>query len=188
MDIQLLREKLGSVVLVVYSSLAAISDLIVAQLDPLERTEWIPADSHISIWNDIKAHLPAAISMSPANTASSFDEMNYPFVRFWHRNSPHLLEQVVELAVLNGNEDWPTSEVVLIQIANKPSYDVVKVWRMIHLVPVLAKVTERMVLIELAKHIELEETQFGSKCRKGIHDTLAKIILGARCAQSFWRT
>ena len=46
---------------------------------------------------------------------------------------------------------------------------------MIHLLPVLSKVMERMVLLEDAKELELEETQFGSRRNRGVHDAVAVV-------------
>jgi len=46
---------------------------------------------------------------------------------------------------------------------------------MIHLLPVMAKVVERMVLLAVAKHVDLEDTQFGSRPKRGVHDALAVV-------------
>ena len=64
----------------------------------------------------------------------------------------------------------------MIPKADKPSYNVVKAWRMIHLLPTLAKVAERIVLMRVAKQLELEPTQFGSRTGRGVHDAMALIF------------
>jgi len=65
--------------------------------------------------------------------------------------------------------------VVLIRKANKPRYDVVKGWRMIHLLPVMLKIMECMILLGIAEHVELEDTQFGCRRKRGVHDAMAVV-------------
>jgi len=151
----------------------AISDLIAAQLAPVDPVPWQDDDS--LIWDSVAGHFDDALRMSPSNTATSFDDMSYPFVRFWSQKARSSLMQCLEQSIRLGNEDWHQGEVVLIQKANKPRYDVVKGWRMIHLLPVLTKIAERMVLLEVTKHLELEDTQFGSRRKRGTHDACAVI-------------
>ena len=153
---------------------AEISDLIAAQLDPIPPTQWKDGDS--DLYDTISPHLEQAIKMSPSNTATSHDDMSYPFIRFWFRKARASLEACLRQAVRFGIEDWHRSEVVLIRKANKPRYDVVKGWRMIHLLPVLGKVVDRMVLLGITDHVDLEDTQFGSRRRRGTHDALAVIM------------
>jgi len=47
---------------------------------------------------------------------------------------------------------------------------------MIHLLPVVAKIAERVVLIKLAAQVELGETQYGSRRRRGVHDAVVTIF------------
>jgi len=47
---------------------------------------------------------------------------------------------------------------------------------MIHLLPTLAKVVERIILIRLTKCVELGDTPFGSRRRRGVHDAMATIL------------
>jgi len=151
-----------------------ISDLIAAQLEPVDGIPWIPP-TDCDIWDSVEGHYDEALRTSPGNTATSFDDMSYPFVRFWSRKAKGSLMGCVKQAIRFGCEDWHQGEVILIRKANKPRYDVVKGWRMIHLLPVLAKVVERMVLLEVARHVELEDTQFGSRRKRGTHDACAVI-------------
>jgi len=111
--------------------------------------------------------------------------MSYPFVRFWQRKARDSLVSCVRHAIRYGNEDWHQGDVVLIRKADKPRYDVVKGWRIIHLLPVLAKVSERMVLLEVAKHVELESTQFGSRRGRGTHDACAAIYEFLRAHEGY---
>src|SRR5207237_1855670 len=68
------------------------------------------------------------------------------------------------------------AEVVLIPKAWKPRYDLVKSWRLIHLLPAAAKVAERIVVLRLAACLDLGETQFGSRCKRGVHDATAVVL------------
>ena len=49
----------------------------------------------------------------------------------------------------------------MIRKGDKETYDVVKSWRMIHLLPVLSKVVDRIILLKVAKTVRLEDTQYG---------------------------
>ena len=124
---------------------------------------------------DILDHLPAALAMSPSNTATGIDHISYPFNKFWMKKFPDTLRRLLNVAITTGIEDWHESEVVLIPKANRPQYNLVKAWRMIYLLPTLSKVLGRMVLLKLAGHIDLEDTQFGSQRKRGIHDSLAVV-------------
>jgi len=155
------------------SSHCDISQLIAAQLDPVPEQPWVADDN--SIWDTVSGHLDEAIRMSPSNTVSSFDDMSYPFARFWHKKVPDSFAACLKQSVHSGNVDWHSGEVLLIRKANKPRYDVVKGWRMIHLLPVMSKIMKRMILFGIADHVELEDTQFGSRQKRGTHDAMAII-------------
>ena len=160
-----------------------ISDLLAEQLHPVAPMPWTADDS--DIWDSVGNNLDEAISCSPSNTATSYDDMSYPFVRFWQRKARDSLVSCVRHAIRYGNEDWDQGDVVLMRKADKPRYDVVKGWRMIHLLPVLAKVSERMVLLEVAKHVELESTQFGSRRGRGTHDVCGAIYEFLRAHEGY---
>jgi len=150
-----------------------ISQLIAAQLDPVHEPPWVADNS--SIWDTVSGHLDEAIRMSPSNTASSFDGMSYPFARFWHKKVPDSFAACLKQSLQSGNEDWHSGEVVLIRKANKPRYDMVKRWRMIDLLPVMSKIMERRILLGIAEHVELEDTKFGSRRKRGTPDAMAII-------------
>ena len=75
-----------------------------------------------------------------------------------------------------GCEDWKEAETVLIKKGDKDRYDVVKSWRMIHLLPTLSKVVDRIILGRLAKTVKLEETQYGSRKNRSTHDAMKQIL------------
>ena len=136
-------------------------------------TEWVGDNGYLG--DSISPFMDEALRMSPGNTATSYDGMSYPFIRFWHRKANASFVWCLKQAVHHGNRDWHQGKVVLIRKADKLCYDVVKAWRMIHLLPVMAKVVERMVLVAVAKHVDLEDTQFGSWRKRGVHDALAVV-------------
>jgi len=113
-----------------YTSHANVSDLIASQLDPVQASVWVPDNS--TIWDSVSSNVNEALRMSPSNTATAFDDMSYPFLRFWHRKCPSSFLGCLRQGVTNGNSDWHEGKVVLIRKANKPRYDMVKGWRMIH--------------------------------------------------------
>jgi len=95
---------------------------------------------------------------------------------------------MVDYGLTHNIEDWHMAKVVLIPKANKPRYDIVKSWWMIHLLPTWAKVVERYILIRIAEEIELEPTQFGSRRKHGVHNAIATVYeflghnTGMKCA------
>jgi len=73
--------------------------------------------------------------------------------------------------------DWHRAETVLIKKGDQleETYDVIKSWRMIHLLPVLAKVVERIILNKMTKCADLEETQYGSRRERSSQDAFKQI-------------
>jgi hypothetical protein len=61
---------------------------------------------------------------------------------------------------------------VLIPKARKPSYHEIKVWRMIHLLPTMAKVIEGIILHRLEKAVLIGATQYGSRSKRLCHDAV----------------
>ena len=86
------------------------------------------------------------------------------------------MRRLLDHGLRNGIPDWHQAEVVLIPKAGKPRYDLVKSWRMIHLLPAAAKVAERIMLLRLAACLDLGETQFGSRRKRGVHDATAVVL------------
>ena len=80
---------------------------------------------------------------------------------------------------------WHSAEVVLIPKADKPCYDIVKSWRMIYLLPTIAKVVEMIVLIRIAEHVVLGRTQFGSRRKRGVHDPMSVVFEFLRHNEGF---
>ena len=104
------------------------------------------------------------------------DDIGYPFIRYWLRECPDSLRRLIDYGLSNDIRDWHSAEVVLIPKADKPRYDIVKSWRMIHLLPTISKVGERIVLLRIVQHARLGPTQFGSRRKRGVHDAMAVIF------------
>jgi len=89
---------------------------------------------------------------------------------------------------MNDIPDRYSAEVVLILKADKPRYDIVKSWRMIHQLPTVAKVVERNVLMRIAEHVVLGKTQFRSRRKRSVHDAVSVVFEflrhneGSKCA------
>jgi len=72
--------------------------------------------------------------------------------------------------------DWHSAEGVLLLKADKHGYDIVKSWRMIQLLPTIPNVVERIILLHIAQHATLGQTQFGSRCKRGVHDAMSIVL------------
>jgi len=150
---------------------ADISDLIAAQLRPGDEQSWHPS----TVVMDSACELESAIKRSPTNTGPGLDDIGYPFIRYWWMEKPDCLKRLVDYGLTNDIPDWHSAEVVLIPKADKPRYDIVKSWRMIHLLPTIAKVVERIVVLRIAEHVVLGQTQFGSRRKRGVHDAMSVV-------------
>lgn len=47
---------------------------------------------------------------------------------------------------------------------------------MIHLLPTMAKTVERIILKKIAHHVQLEETQYGSRKNRSTYDTMKRML------------
>lgn len=121
--------------------------------------------------------LVMAMKASPTNTGPGLDDIGYPFLRMWYLSDPDTFTRLVQYGLDHDIEDWHSAEVVLIPKANKLRYNIVKSWRMIHLLLTIAKVVERIILLQLSAVVDLEPTQFRSWRRRGFHDALS-IVYG----------
>jgi len=136
-----------------------ISDLIAAQLRRGDEQPWRPS----TIEMDPACELESAIKGSPTNTGPGLDDIGYPFIRYWLKERPDCLRRLVDYGLTDDIPDWHSAEVILIPKADKPHYDLVKSWRMIHLLPTIAKMVERIILLRIAEHVVLGQTPFGSR-------------------------
>jgi len=112
---------------------------------------------------------------SPTNTASGNDDISYPFLRFWFKNQRSHMTRTLNNLIKFGYDGWKVAYSVLIKKADKERYDNVKSWRMIHLLPTISKVVDRIMLRKLEKEVTLASTQYGSRKRRGCHDSMKQI-------------
>ena len=123
-----------------------------------------------------EVELGCALKASPGNTAGGIDGMSYPLLRFfWKKHRGKMMEMIRGL-VRTDTEDRHKSSCVLSKKEDKDRYDVAKSWRMIHLLPCMAKVTERVILARLANTVTLEDSQFGLRKRRSISDAMNVIL------------
>jgi len=134
---------------------------------------------------DSACEMESAIKLSPTNTGPGLDDIRYPFIRYWLNEKPDCLRRLVDYGLTNDIPDWHSAEVVLIPKADKPRYDIVKSWRMIHLLRTITKVVERIVLLRIAEHVVLGQTQFGSRCKGGVHDAMSVVFEFLRHNEGF---
>lgn len=150
-----------------------VCEMIAKQLNPIEEAEWTKEEIDICIdENDIRK----ALKSSPPNTASGIDGMSYPLLRFWNRKEKDSMKETIQHLIKHDDKRWHRAETVLIRKGDKERYDVVKSWRMIHLLPTAAKVAERIILEKIASQVDLEETQFGSRKNRSTSDAMKQIM------------
>jgi len=158
-----------------------ISDLIAPRLHPGDEQLWQPSAIEI----DPACELESAVKRSPTNTGPGLDDIGYPFIRYWLNGMPDCLRRLIDYGLTNDIPDWHSAELVLIPKADKPRYDIVKSWRMIHLLPTIAKVVERIVLLRIAEHVVLGQTQFGYRRKRGVHDAMSVVFEFLRHNEGF---
>jgi len=83
---------------------------------------------------------------SSRNTAAGIDGVGYPLLRLWFKTNSDHRTRMINGLIKNGYPTWSEAITVLIAKAGKPTYTVAKSWRMIHLLPTLAKVVDRIIL------------------------------------------
>ena len=113
-----------------------ISDLIAEQLNPND--ELMKEDENECEIDITEDEIDYGIKTSPSNTATGIDAMSYPMIRFWRRKDKEKCGDAIRKLTANGCKDWKKAETVLISKGDKERYDVVKSWRMIHLLPTLS--------------------------------------------------
>ena len=151
-----------------------MSDLIAEQLNLSKRAN--TEEEGICDIDITESEIDEGIKTSPANTATGMDGMSYPMIRFWRRKDRGECGKAIKEMAEIGCKEWKKAETVLIKKGDKERYDVVKSWRMIHLLPTLSKVVDRIVLLKLAKTVRLEDTQYGSRKNRSTHDAMKQIL------------
>jgi len=158
-----------------------ISDLVAAQLRPGDEQLWHPSTVEI----DHACELESAIKRSPTNSGPGLDDIGYPFIRYSLKEKLDCLRRLIDYSLTNDIPNWNCVEVVLIPKGDKLRYDIVKSWRMIHLLLTIAKVVERIVLLRITEHVVLGQTQFGSRRKRGVHDAMSVLFEFSRHNECF---
>jgi len=163
---------------------AGIADLVAEQLYPEPSGDWHDRPIDLEPVRD----LDQILQRGPRNTTPGVCDIGYPLIRKWYKEDPTTVLRLINHGLRYDIEDWHTAEVVLIAKADKPTYAVVKSWRMIHLLPTMAKTAERVILSRIAMQVQLDNTQLGSRVKRGCYDMIATVYeffrhnQGMRCA------
>ena len=114
-----------------------------------------------------------AIDKAPTNSTIGADDIGIPLLKAYQKTKPGTIAKVMTEIVRSGKhpDSWKEATVVPIPKANKPSYDKPKSWRSLHLLSVVSKTLERIVLRRIQENVEtLGPTQFGSRRHTGTSD------------------
>ena len=124
-----------------------------------------------------------AIRKAPTHSTIGRDDIGLPLIKGYHTRKPATFARIFTNILRSGKhpESWKKAVVVPIPKANKPSYNTAKAWRSIHLLSLMSKTLERIVLSRLQDHGEsigetLGPTQFGSRRNTGTSDAMKTII------------
>lgn len=134
---------------------------------------------------DIPPILPpevsSALSLAPPSSASGHDQVSASLLNALHPAHPTCLSSIFTSVLRSGHHpaSWKLATVVPIPKANKPTYTHPKSWRSIHLLSVVSKTLERIVLHRLQSTDDYTRsdrpvgpTQFGSRIRLGTSDAM----------------
>ena len=127
------------------------------------------------------AKVSRAITKAPADSTNGSDQVGKTLMRSLQQAQPATLStvftQVLRTAI--HPDTWKSAIVVPIPKANKRTYDHPKSWRCLHLLSVVSKTLERVVLERLQDQGEdlgtLGDDQFGSRRDTGTSDAMMAI-------------
>ena len=124
-----------------------------------------------------------AIRRSPVDSANGADDAPLKMVQTTNQAHPGALSEIFTGILRKGRHPdiWKDADVVPIPKAKKKTYTTPKSWRAIHLLRVVSKVLERIVLRRLQdtegeKGGTLGKTQFGSRRNKGTTDAMTALM------------
>ena len=124
-----------------------------------------------------------AMRRSPANSANGADDAPLRMVQTANEAHPGALREIYTDILRRGKhpEIWKDVEVVPIPKAKKKTYTTPKSWRAIHLLRVVSKILERVVLRRLQDAEDkgdgkLGTTQFGSRRNRGTTDAMTALM------------
>jgi len=149
-----------------------IGHLIAEQLQPGEETEFERSTVDMRL---TKEELKSALDTLLRNAAARIDQMSYLLLRLLYKVDNKKMLEGLESMLREDLKSWHKAETVLIKKGDKERYDMVKSWRMIHLLWVVAQVIERVILNKMVKEVDLEDTQYGSRNNRSTHDMFKQI-------------
>ena len=124
-----------------------------------------------------------AMRRSPANLANGADDVPIRMVQATNKAHPGALREIYTDILRRGKhpEIWKDADVVPIPKAKKKIYTTPNSWRAIHLLRVVSKLLERIVLrglqdAEGEEGGELGMTQFGSRRNRGMTDAMTALM------------
>ena len=139
-----------------------------------------PTRSH-----DIPPVLPRevteALAAAPTSSAAGPNTVSASLLGILHRAHPTCMSNIYTVILRSGRHpsSWKKATVVPISKANKPSYTHPKSWRSIHLLSILSKTLERIVLRRLQEsdtnthpNPPMRPSQFGSRVGMGTSDAM----------------
>ena len=132
-----------------------------------------------------------AINKAPPDSTIGQDDIGLPLIKIYHRAQPTALSKIFT-EILRSNThpaEWKKAVVVPIPKANKTTYGSPKAWRSIHLLSLLSKTLERVVLGRIQDQGEedglaLGPTQFGSRKNTGTSDAMTTLLNWKRQAEA----
>ena len=120
------------------------------------------------------------LNKAPPLSSNGPDQVSSSLLLILHKTHPHCLSDIYTQVLRSGRHprSWKTATIIPIPKANKPTYTVPKSWRSIHLLNVVSKTLERIVLSRLQTPSPLTTpdplgpSQFGSRINRGTSDAM----------------
>ena len=131
-----------------------------------------------------------AINKAPSNSTLGDDDIGIALLKSYHRAMPMSIPTIFTDILTTGihPREWKKAIVVPIPKANKARYDQPKAWRSLHLLSLVSKTLERIVLSRLQDEGETLETlgptQFGSRRNTGTSDAMTILLEWKRRAEA----
>ena len=123
------------------------------------------------------------LAKAPTSSTNGPDSISAELLKILHSVHPTCLSSIYTNILRAGRHppSWKKATIVPIPKANKPTYTVPKSWRSIHLLNVVSKTLERIVLSRLQSSQPglpdpLGPSQFGSRINRGTSDAMQALL------------
>ena len=131
------------------------------------------------------------LNKAPLTSANGPDSINADLLKLLHASHPTCLSNIYTQILQSGRHprSWKTATIIPIPKANKPNYTTPKSWRSIHLLNIVSKTLERIVLSRLQTPRPLAPdsmgpSQFGSRINRGTSDAMQALLQWQETAHS----